>query len=178
MADYKLKSFECSYCKKEGLKRTGCVNRALKFNNPLFCGKKCFCLSRKSAKTIEERKEEKRLYDIKYRSKNKEKLKQQKAARFKKDYAENPEKYRAIRKAKQKQHNEYCRTEKYRAYKKEYDRKLRCKKRYGEYAEAASLLIDLEHHLKPFKYQIKLENKTLNKALQRSRNGTIKRSYT
>ena len=43
------------------------------------------------------KKEKKRLYDIEYRKKNKEKLKRKKAEYLKKDYSENPDKYKKRR---------------------------------------------------------------------------------
>ena len=63
---------------------------------------------------------------------------------FNRDYAANPEKYRKWRKKKQAAHNIYCLSPQYKKYKKKYDRKYRCKKKYGEFAEAASVLFDLE----------------------------------
>lgn len=119
---------------------------------------------------------EKMLNDPEFRTKR--------LARKKAYYQENKERIEArmkkIRRTKEyrERHAAYCRRPEYAMYKKPYDRKLRCKKKYGEFAEAASILIDLKNELRPHKYEIRKINGTLNKALQRSRNEKVKRSYT
>ena len=176
-----MKSFVCCNCEKQGLKSTGHVNRALKLNKRLFCNKQChYEFYRKNKKSLVQRKEEKRLYDIEYRRKNLAEIKAKKAIYMKKDYDANPEKYRARRKTKQPKHNEYCRRPEYRKYKKEYDQEYRNKKMYGEFWEAGVMLTKLDNFIetKMSNYEIRLKNKTLNKALQRSRNANIKRGYT
>lgn len=73
----------------------------------------------------------------------------------------------------------YLASEKYKKYKQKYDRIHRCKKKYGEFWESASILIDMENEIKNkmSKYEIRLINGTINKALNRSRNEGIKRGY-
>lgn len=120
---------------------------------------------------------------MQYRSKNKEMLKAKKHAYFKKVY--DPVKAAEIR-----------RTEEYREYRRQYmscymtenriedkriyDRNRRSTIKYGEYAECHILLMDLENEVKKHitKYEARLQNGILNKAQQRGRNGTIKRSYS
>lgn len=170
----------CGYCGKTTHKSTGHYNRARKLGAGLYCSKQCSSDAKRDTRPLKEKREEKRLYDIEYRAKNKEMLKAKKADYFKRDYAENPEKYKAIRQKRMKGHVEYCRQPKYKEYKKQYDRQYRCKKKYGPMAEAASVLIDLEQavRVKISKYESMKERKVLNKALQRSRNEKVKRSYT
>ena len=124
--------------------------------------------------------ERKRLYDLKYRAKNLARIKSEKRAYFKKVYAENPEKFRAIRQARMSKHVEYCRSPEYRKKKRHYDQAYRNKKMYGEFWEAGVLLTKLDNFIetKMSNYEIRLKNKTLNKAIQRSRNGNTKRGYT
>lgn len=82
---------------------------------------------------MQSKKEAKRLYDIEYRRLNKEDIKIKKQA-----FCETPQgramQKRARDKRKEK-HLEYCRTNDYRKYKKDYDLIHRNKKRYGEYWE-------------------------------------------
>ena len=130
----------CAYCGKEGHQHPSSINRAKREGLNLYCDRKCAGLGRRSNKTKEQLKEEKRIYDKSYRAKNLEKIKADKKIYFQKDYAQNPEKYKAIRKAKQASHNEYCRTPEYKAWKKEYDLKHRAKRGFGEFWESALIL--------------------------------------
>ena len=70
-------------------------------------------------------------YDKIYREKNKELIKEKKRA-YNKTKAGREMQKRSRDKRKQ-QHLEYCRTDKYKAYKKEYDKKYLAKKKYGEF---------------------------------------------
>lgn len=175
-----MKEFNCHHCGNKHFKSTGHYNRAKKLGLNLFCSRTCAGKNKRSNKTVEQKKEEKRIYDKNYRALNYERLKPKKKAYFKKVYAENPEKFRLERKRKYKKHLEYLSTPEYKEWKKAYDRKYRCKQEFGEYWEAASLLLDLENEIlkRATKYEIKLKNNTLNKALQRGRNGQVKRGYS
>ena len=77
-----------------------------------------------------------------------------------------------------KYRNSYLQRDSYKEYKKSYDHQYRLQKQYGDFWEAASALIAIENLVRPHKYEIRKENDTLNKTLKRSRNGTVKRSYT
>ena len=83
-------------------------------------------------------KEKKRLYDIEYRRKNKETI------RNKNIIYNESEAGRAMQKRardKQKEsHLEYCRTDKYRKLKCAYDEKNLAKRKYGEYWECMILI--------------------------------------
>lgn len=100
------------------------------------------------------KKEQKRLYDIEYRRKNSEIIKIKKAAYCKTDAGRAMQK-RNRTKVKQ-YHLEYCQTPEYRELKKQYDRKHRAYKFYGEFAECMILCDEIETlvvKMIPDKYQ-------------------------
>jgi len=174
-----MKQFVCAHCGQQSIRKTGHVNRSTRLGWPLYCGKKCAGLARRTNRSIADKKEAKRLYDIEYRKRNEKRLKVARANWFQKDYAANPDKYRRVRKAKQAAHNEYCRQPQYKEWKREYDLQFRAKK-FGELWESHLLLVQLEREILKHmtRYEIQLKNKTLNKVLRRGRDGKIKRSYT
>lgn len=131
--------------------------------------------------SIDEKKLLKRLYDIEYRKKNIEKIKAAKIEYFKRTY--DPVKWSKIRRtdAYRKKHKKYLNTPEYKEWKKEYDQEYRSTKIYGpEWSEVHRILLGLETQIKEntTKYDIRLQNQTLNKAQRRIRNGTTKRSYS
>lgn len=152
----------CPYCKKKADRGTGYVNRALKLNVPIYCSRVCSGLARRCNKTKEEKKLEKKEYDKKFRKLNAERIKKSKHEAFKKDYKNNPEKYKRIRQKRKEEHNEYCRRPEYRLKKKSYDHAYKLKLKYGEFWEAASTLLKLENKLdsKQIKYDLGIINKT------------------
>jgi hypothetical protein len=160
----------CATCGKLLTKKASAINRAKKTGKPMFCDKACFGLSRRDGKTPEQRKEEKRLYDMEYRAKNLQAITEKKAAWFKANY--DPIKAAEERKKKMPQHIEYCRRPEYKAYKKRYDEQHRAKKQYGEFYESFLILtqIDQEVSSRASKYEIGLANGTINKAQTRRRN--------
>jgi len=135
----------------------------------LFCNRKCSGLSKKLNKTKEQLVEEKRIYDSKYRLINFDKIKSRKAEAFKRNY--DPVKAAVIRKERMHLHVAYCRTEKYKAWKKEYDKKYRAKQQYGEFWEAFLLLMNIEDEVysRMDYYTIKFESGILNKTQRRKR---------
>jgi hypothetical protein len=82
-------------------------------------------------------KAQKAAYDREYRKKNRERLRIQKARYFKATY--DPVEAAKKRKERMPQHVDYCRQPKYRAWKKEYDRKRRLLW-LGEFLEAYEAL--------------------------------------
>lgn len=84
------------------------------------------------------KKEVKRLYDIEYRRKNLERINE-----GKRKYNSSPAGRAAQKRNREKMksnHLEYCRTEKYRKYKKQYDQEYSNKKKYGEFWECMILV--------------------------------------
>lgn len=155
----------CPHCKNPAKKELREVNAAKKRKGQIFCSKKCAFDYRKT--TPEQKKEVKKLYDKEYRQKNLEAIKVKKSLAFKKDYKENPEKYRAIRKAKQQKHNEYCRQPKYKEKKKSYDEQYRAKKNYGEFWESAILVKEIVNEYD--NRVVKQSNNLINKSRKRKR---------
>ncbi len=90
------------------------------------------------------KKEEKRLYDITYNKKNKERFKQRKANYYQSIKERDKEKNKAYRDKRKPRHTEYCR-ERYRndAVYRQKNRDFRWKRMYGEYWEAMKLARDI-----------------------------------
>lgn len=166
-----LRPIWCAWCNEQVFKETGAVNRARKAGLYLYCGRVCFGLGRRSPNppSKEERVAAKAAYDAEYREKNKSALKVKKRAYFEKTY--DPVKAAAHRKTRMPYHVEYCRKPEYRAKKREYDIKHRARQDFGEFAEAALALRDLEGEVahRMSRYEIYAANGTLNKVLQRRR---------
>lgn len=162
-------SFACSFCGTETLKEAGAVNRAKKIGAPLYCNRICSGMAKRKHKTAAQKIAEKALYDAEYRAKNREMLKAKKHAYFKRTY--DPEQAAIERKAKMPQHVAYCQRPEYVEWKREYDRKLRARKQYGEFAEAFLTLQDIETEISSriSRYEIYQQNGTLNKHLTRRR---------
>lgn len=157
--------FICDHCKEESEKYAGHINRSRRLGLNIYCSRICFGLSKRIERTDADKKKIKSDYDKERRVKLYDKIKVQRAEYFKKDYAANPEKYRAIRKAKYQKHLAYLRTPEYKEWKKNYDVKYRANKEYGEYGEAAVLLFELEDFLNKnmppeLKFQMGITNKT------------------
>jgi hypothetical protein len=119
-------------------------------------------------KTKAQKREEKRLYDIEYQAKNREKRCAQKREHHHRTY--DPVKAAKVRKKRMPYHVEYCRQPAYRAKKREYDRQHRAAE-FGEFAEAYMLTIDLNREIKGrmTNEEIKWENGCTNKSQRRER---------
>lgn len=150
----------CAYCGKAAEKKTGHANRAIKSGLRLFCGKECSGLGRRQNKSTEQKKLEKAKYDNQYR--RRDYVKQKRHEYFLRDYAANPEKYRKERQRRMQAHIEYCRQPEYREKKKEYDRTHRARKFYGDFAEAALILFQIEEFIdnRQIKNNLGLNNKS------------------
>lgn len=158
----------CDYCGQPHGKTAGAVNRANKINAPIYCNRTCAGMARRKDKTAEQRKEEKRLYDEKYRAISPT-LKTRKAAYYQKTH--DPIKEAAKRKERMPYHVKYCRDPKYRAWKKNYDQQYLARKKYGEFAEAAIVLRQVEQEVRQriSREEIYIINGTLNKKQTRRR---------
>ena len=167
----------CAYCGKETDKAPGSVNRSRKNGSPLYCGLTCAGMGRRKGQTESDKKEAKRLYDIKYRAKNRAMLKAKKAAYFQRTY--DPEKAAVERKKIMPRHVEYCRQPEYREWKRGYDRQYRAKKWYGPFWESHLLAMDIRSEALSRKsdYEIRLEKGTLGKTQQRKRDYEAARTH-
>ena len=159
----------CHHCNKPITKSTGEINRAAKVGMNLYCNHRCVGQAKRTTKA--EKVELKRLYDEAYRAKNRAALKVKKRAYFKRTY--DPAKAAIERKKTMPRHVEYCRRPEYRVKKQAYDEKRRDSE-YGAFAEAARLAINLNREIKKrmSNYEIRSQNKTLNKIQDRRREGT------
>ena len=90
--------YKCAHCGKAADKAAGHVNRARAAGLNLYCNRRCSGLGRRSGKTKAQKREEKRLYDIVYRAKNREKRKAQKREYHERTY--DPVKAAAYRKTR------------------------------------------------------------------------------
>lgn len=164
-----LTTIKCAWCGKRAKLATSAVNRARRIRAPLYCNRACAGLSRRRHKTKAQRVEEKRLYDAEYRKRNAAMLRAKKAAYFQQTY--DPKRARIERKKRAHLHVEYCRQPEYRVWKQKYDRRYRANKFYGPFADAFLLTRDLNHeiHERMTDYEIRLQNQTLNKRLNRRR---------
>lgn len=155
----------CPYCKNESDHKTGYVNRAKKLGVPIYCSRVCSGLARRTTK--QEKVENKRLYDIKYRNDKSDYVKQRA-----KLYNESPA-GRAMQKRNREKfkisHAEYIKTEKYKAYKKQYDQIFVAKQKYGVFWESSIVLNKLDEEIKPFKIENRINNGTSNKSQKRKR---------
>ncbi len=122
---------------------------------------------------MQNEKEKKRLYDIKYRRLNKEKINQRKRE-YNKTKAGREVQKRSREKTKLK-HLQYCQTNEYRSWKKEYDKIYRAKRKYQEFWECFLIIKEIEKIVKeriPLKYERLKErgyykNKTITRAYKR-----------
>ena len=161
----------CNNCGTSFLSDVSRVNRAKKIGAPLYCGKSCAGLARrlKNPPTYIEKKELKRIYDSKRRIEKADELRVKKHEYFQRTY--DPVKAALDRKKRMPKHVEYCRRPEYKAYKKEYDRKYRAEKEFGEFSESFLLLQDVQQQIDSLatRYEIYQSNDTLNKSQKRRR---------
>lgn len=167
---------QCAECGKFFERKNGHINRARKIGAPLYCGMSCASVRRRVEKSAQQKKEEKRLYDIQYRADNVARIKQGKTEWFKRTY--DPQAAAVQRKAKAPAHAEYCRRPEYVAWKREYDQRYRAKKEYGEFWQCFLIVasIDREVSERASKTEIAAANGTLNKAQTRKRD--YERAYS
>ena len=166
----------CPTCLKHTDKSTGAVNRARKLGRSIYCGRKCAGVGRGDIRTDEQKKEEKRIYDKEYRANNLEMIKRKKSDYFQKTY--DPEKAAIERKKNMSRHVEYCRQPEYKAWKKEYDKKYKAKKNYGEFWECFLLTNEITDEClsRESAYDIKYNNGLLCKTQRRKRHEQTKRN--
>jgi hypothetical protein len=162
-------SIICYQCGTDALLEAGAVNRARRHRRRIFCGRKCAGLARRTNKTKRQKIEEKRIYDMAYRSANLDRIKAKKREYFRQTY--DPSKAAIDRQKTMKRHLEYCRQPKYKEYKRDYDRKYRAKDDYGEFWESFLLIQDLdkEIHSRMTDYEIRQVNGTNGKTQKRRR---------
>lgn len=161
-------SLICPVCKNQHEKYIGHYNRAMKLGAPVYCSRKCAGLGRRSNKTVEQKKAEKSAYDkARLNGEHREKILAEKKKYYFDNHEEISKKLKVYRDKNMQRHVEYCRQPEYREKKKAYDHKHRLQQRYGEFWEAASVLVKLDNELDS--KQIKLDNGIVNKSQKRKR---------
>lgn len=161
---------KCAHCDGAVQQAQGAINRALRSGKPIYCGRMCAGLARRKWKTLEQKREEKAIYDMLYRAKNQDALKAKKAAWHQRSY--DPEKAAVARQKTMRRHVEYCRQPEYKSYKREYDKVYRAKQDAGDFWESQILLVNLEKEIaaRATRTEIYTTNQTLNKKQERRRN--------
>lgn len=161
----------CNHCGMPINKKSSAINRAEKIGAPMYCNKTCFGLSRrnKNPQSESEKKEAKRIYDANRRIQKAEEIRAKKRAYYAANH--DREKERISRKKRMPLHVLYCQRPEYVEYKKQYDRERIAKMFFGEFADAALILQDVEKEIaaKATRYEVYLTNGTINKALMRRR---------
>jgi hypothetical protein len=161
---------KCPECKQYFEPTQSRINRAAKIGAPLYCSRACAGNARrdKTPPTEAERKAAKAAYDREYRNRDPEARKAKK-----KDYYQrtrDPQKERIKRAENMHKHIAYCRMPEYKAKKAEYDRRKRFE-RYGDFAEVAMLLEDVEREIRSraTAYEIRIANGYYTRSAQQRR---------
>ena len=139
----------CPQCSVVFDAKAGRVNRAKSINAPLYCGRVCSGLARRSKveKTQEQKRAEKAEYDRNRRAKIGIALAEQKREWYRENRDRLLPKMAEYRKIRMPKHVEYCRRPEYKAYKHEYDM-LRNESEYGDFAETWRLLQEVEKEIR------------------------------
>lgn len=133
----------CYYCGTVVQQSQSSIRRAIREGKPLYCNRVCSALARRVP--LDQKKTAKRVYDARRRIEKATEISAKKAAYYQR--TRDPAKERERRLAHMGRHVEYCRQPEYRAYKADYDRRLRAEE-YGEYGDAYLLLLDLEQEIR------------------------------
>ena len=149
------------------------MNRSRAIGAPLYCSMRCSGIGRrlKNPPSAADRKEAKRLYDTKRRAEKRDEILAQKRAHYYANHERIKTEQAVYRAKHMARHVAYCQQPEYKAWKSEYDRRYRAVKAFGEFAEAALLLNDIDREIdaKASRYEIYQANGTLNKAQTRRR---------
>jgi hypothetical protein len=165
----RMMKFKCAHCGVEADRFVGEVNRSRRSGLPLYCGRECAGLERRKWESPAQRKAEKQAYDAARRIALADELRAKKAEYHKRTY--DPAKAAVERKKRMPKHIEYCQSQKYREWKREYDRQYLAKKDYGEFWECHLLALDIREEVlrQSSDYDIRLEKGGIAKTQQRRR---------
>ncbi len=122
--------------------------KSIRLGLPIYCGRKCSGLGRRTNETKEDKIVHKQWYDLFIRASMSDDERDLRSIQalvlFHLDYRANPEKYRQERQRKMPAHIEYCRRPEYKEWKRSYDEHYRAHKDFGEFAGAAVVLKQIE----------------------------------
>jgi hypothetical protein len=139
--------FSCAQCGRVGEKTSGHVRRSRKIGAPIYCDRACAGLARRTdSRTPEQKRADKRAYDMEYRNRNREALKAKHAEYYAKVGPTQRDREREVRRKRMPLHVEYCRQPEYRKKKQSYDEQRRSKI-YGPFAECHRLLVLLKREI-------------------------------
>lgn len=166
----------CRHCGAVVKQPAGAITRAMKLGANLFCGKSCAGLfkSVNGAKywmTDAERRAAKSEYDKRRRAQMREEINARKRQYHHATKHARADVLRAHRVKRREYHAEYCRQPQYVERKAAYDRDLRARKQFGEFAEAFLILQKVEGEVadRATRQEIMQTNGTYNKAQNRRR---------
>jgi len=159
---------QCGHCGKNKTVTMSAYGRANRDGRPLFCGRGCAGIARRSGKDTETKRAEKAAYDAARRIALKDEIKAAKREYYQR--TRDPQKEAAARKIRMPAHVEYCRRPEYREWKRQYDRDYRARE-YGEYADCFLLVMDIRREAlsQATDYEIRQAAGTLGKSQQRKR---------
>lgn len=166
----------CHHCHQVLAKSAGAVNRAEMAGKPVYCGRACSGLARRTSRSDAEKRAAKSAYDKKRREEKATEIKAKKAEYYQR--TRDPEKEAVLRKARMPYHVEYCRRPEYVAWKAKYDQEYRAKQEFGEFWESAILALAIRRECLALSddTEIRRQAGTLNKHQQRRRE--YERSYS
>ena len=191
----KLHPFTCAECGGTGHKRRGCLNRSARIGAPVYCSRECAGLGRREHRSealdgLSEpayQAERRRLnrvkkaeYDKARREMHGESIRTQKRAYYKANAADIYARNKARRQADPELQRRYraaqdrCQASpEWKAHKRQYDRRFRAVKRYGEeWADVTILVIEIENTVRaivPNRTVLEAAKGTLNKKQTRRR---------
>jgi hypothetical protein len=172
----------CAHCGQDADKLSGGVNRSRKAGLPLYCGRKCAGLAKRVERTAAERRQMKSEYDRQRRAELADKIKADKRAAYQRDRPARLAAMAARRacpdfrvKMKAYQH-EWARRPAVKAAKKQYDRRWRAVREFGQtdLAEVVILLGELSEALRPMKRENMANKGRVNLCLNRKRRAYAK----
>lgn len=137
----------CAYCLMPFPKERGALNRAEVAGLPVYCSRQHSGAGKRRdvVPTKSEQKTAKAEYDRQRRERLGSPLLAKKRESHRLNY--DPVTAAAYRQTRMTYHVEYCRQPAYRAKKKTYDRRHLAEKKFGEFADAALILRDLENEI-------------------------------
>ncbi len=161
---------KCPVCADGFTKPQSAINRAARIGAPIYCGRLCAGIARRNGKSLEQKRAEKREYDMARRKEKACEIKAAKAEYYQR--TRDPVKEAVKRKERMPKHIAYCRRPEYRARKQEYDLQYRNKKEFGDFWESAILALEIRRQCLALldDTEIRRNAGTLNKHQQRRRN--------